>query len=557
MVAVGSETPDRNQEEEESDYTATDGENSADEFEDAQPLPPRSKKKQPHRPRQSHQRPGTKKYITPSTDEQRLPKQQRFKSPSQQFSQLSTRNDYLTPEITDQRTMGTTTRKQKQKAGAMEENADDTSENANVSKPKSTSNFKKEVLQLRKEKLKLDKQATKAANDLAEWKELHKEVSDKNEELESDNHTLARKVTSYAKRYKKLEAELAALKDKFSEMAGARSKEKQCYNTEIADMVAKKVKREVWRFIKFINTPEQEKTLCLKTLDKLGLKEYLLTNDPAKDAVITQKREAFADIYMGHAREALNEQRSYVQSRAKDKAIGWMKDGKDLINQRDILRVATRDIPTLEEDKEEHERLMGVFAWYWEHYLPAIAGNTYWSKAIRRTSTMTLANFKNKHCITVTTEAMAVLIYENCAQKWVAIFNWKEGGNESKKKIPKKKDDKDSAQFQGKWSDSYCGQDKYGGWHDDGLRRFLDILALVKEGRLREKAPDLEKECLELVKIQTAVAESADAAKEKASKKRKRPAIDPPVVLELGDDSDGVGEFGDDEEEEQEGLDDN
>jgi hypothetical protein len=160
---------------------------------------------------------------------------------------------------------------------------------------------------------------------------------------------------------------------------------------------------------------------------------------------------------------------------------------------------------------------MELFEWYWDDLLPAVAGNIYWREGIRHFMTISMANHKNKMCIPCSTEAMCVLIYENCVDKWVAIFNFKEG--ERGKKIPKKKDDPLSSQFKAKYSDAASGQAKYGGWSNQGLLRFNTIKDKIKEGREEEHVPALEVAMLQHLKKKHGKPE--DTA-EDARKKRKR-----------------------------------
>jgi hypothetical protein len=239
-------------------------------------------------------------------------------------------------------------------------------------------------------------------------------LKDKNSRLSSGFHVLKKRNTD-------LTSSVIAVQE-------IRMEDKKGFNAEVSKMVSSKTKRVAWRMYKFINNPKQEQDMCMKILDDSKLREYMRTTNDELNVVIDQKRLMFCDVYSAHGREALNEQRSYVQTRGKTSAFDLLKNRNNgLYPVAAIIKVATRDIPSAEDDSDENARLMAIFVWYWEDYLPGFAGNIFWSAAIRRAQTMSMATFKSKRCIPCSTEAIAALMYENCAKKWVAMYNWTDG----------------------------------------------------------------------------------------------------------------------------------
>ena len=99
------------------------------------------------------------------------------------------------------------------------------------------------------------------------------------------------------------------------------------------------------------------------------------------------------------------------------------------------------------------------------------------------------------------------------------IFNWQEGGA-TKKKIPKKKDDANSAKFRGKYSDASSGQSKYGGWSKEGLARYKVLRELIQQGRHRDDAPANEHFCLDLVKEKHGKLNNANGGGKRNKRKR-------------------------------------
>jgi hypothetical protein len=236
-------------------------------------------------------------------------------------------------------------------------------------------------------------------------------------------------------------------------------------------------------------------------IDHLGRKELMQTGNKAKDVVIMQKRSDFINLYKDDVRDGLNQQRSYIQSQMKKVCDALLEKGKKLPTVEDIVSVATRSFPLPKDGDEaggkEYERIMEIFVWYWDVLLPCVAGNTYWNKGIRRTQTISLAADKEETlCIPPSTEAMCAVMYDNCYGKWPKLKEIKKKGG----KIPKKKTDPGTKDVKGKYSDPLSGQSKYGGWSVTGLKEFNRLRKAVITGRALEDLPNVEKDCLGLVR---------------------------------------------------------
>ena len=331
----------------------------------------------------------------------------------------------------------------------------------------------------------------------------------------------------------KLKEENAHLKNKLtkviSDLSDSRKKEGNSRrNKGFAEVVTKKTKRELWRVLKFMANEKQEREATEKVLDVMKIREFMLTNDEAKDVVILQKRSDFVNTYAVDCREGMNEQRSYVQSQMKKVSWKVLEKDETLPSVEDIYKVATRNIPPPSEidagQQAEHDRLMKIFVWYWDVLLAACAGNTYWREAIRRYQCISIANHEGKVCITCSTEALCAVMYDNCQEKWIKMFNKK--AQDAAAKIPKKKDDPETEEYAAKYSDPQSGQAKYGGWCDEGLKQYQDTIALVKASRETELSAQLEQECLALVRAKHNMIykENGPGSKKKGKKRRRSPA---------------------------------
>ena len=115
-------------------------------------------------------------------------------------------------------------------------------------------------------------------------------------------------------------------------------------------------------------------------------------------------------------------------------------------------------------------------------------------------STISKAQVGGDACITAGTEAMTVLCYENCLDKWKEI--WELQKKDSKAKIPKKKADSQSQKFRGLFSNPFAGQAKYGGWNRKGIARFKELRTLISEARGdEENCEEWEQKVLVAVRV--------------------------------------------------------
>ena len=86
--------------------------------------------------------------------------------------------------------------------------------------------------------------------------------------------------------------------------------------------------------------------------------------------------------------------------------------------------------------------------------------------------------------ITPSTEAAGFLIYENCHPKWGEMNKWRHvEGNKGKFPKYSAKHHEETKRWQTLYSDNCSGQDPYGGWSKEGLKRFGEITKMIKENR--------------------------------------------------------------------------
>ena len=111
------------------------------------------------------------------------------------------------------------------------------------------------------------------------------------------------------------------------------------------------------------------------------------------------------------------------------------------------------------------------------------------------------------------TEAIVIMMYDNCYTRWNEAFKWKyvEMNTGS---IPtyNSNDEENTGRFKGKYSDNCAGQHPFGGWDDDGVEGFEKL----KQEILANREQNLE----DLLKIETQVQELLDKQEQEIQEKK-------------------------------------
>ena len=346
---------------------------------------------------------------------------------------------------------------------------------------------------------------------IKEHKEYIKELTDEKAQLDDENNKLYKELDDLNEKIRQLEGTQSLTKMVIVRGGGGKkaTQKQPGYSKGHANTMERTVKHKVFRRIKFIQNEKQERQLAEWAFDASGLaneEPFLQPNTPEGRARFEELKEACVIRYMPVCREALNNHRSYIQQQLKNKMWEWRaKTKKPFPTVDQIIEVATRNLPPLgedpsPEDQNAYDEVMAIAILYWDVLLPAVAGNAWWRWGIRSTTTISKAQVGGDACITAGTEAMAVLCYENCLDKWNEI--WELQKKDPKAKIPKKKNDSESQKFRGLFSNPFAGQAKYGGWNRKGIARFKELRTLISEARGdEENCEEWEQKVLVAVRV--------------------------------------------------------
>lgn len=255
-------------------------------------------------------------------------------------------------------------------------------------------------------------------------------------------------------------------------------------NDELQDHIIKFVKDKGFRLKKFFVDENDAKKFMIRRVKKgitINIDDMGISDDE------------FFRVYLKTVCSALAGARQSTQSQCKNRAYGtWQfsslerffcvnlpkffvffpeymdANGGTLPTSDEILQLLLLDPAQIEEGSAEEKKLI----WYFDRYLPAVAGNEYWGNEIRFFHLFgapgTYMGKELKSNVTITSEGFGLLLLENCHDKWIEMRKFKKEFPSSE--LPKKGDE--AKKFEGKYTEAKQGQKKFGGWSKAGYDFF-------------------------------------------------------------------------------------
>ncbi len=130
-------------------------------------------------------------------------------------------------------------------------------------------------------------------------------------------------------------------------------------------------------------------------------------------------------------------------------------------------------------------------------------------------------------------------MFENCSKRFPYVAECKR-----KNVVP----DKNHADYQARWPVSAAGQNKFGGWEDDGRARFVELRRKIGAAKQKERVQDLESAILKEIQDKYAKVQAEEDEEEgETNEERERmnelladtkENVGEAVVLAEGEDSD-------------------
>ena len=269
---------------------------------------------------------------------------------------------------------------------------------------------------------------------------------------------------------------------------------------EVRQQAQEKAKNELWSKRKFISCPDEEVDAANFVLNLLDLPQHK-TDQAAIDSWI--------ETYRKPVKRALFVQRNYVTSELKKIAWHCFENNLELPKTDVILKCATRAIVSDADMKD--------FKWYWEVVLPKMVGASEWGKNVRYYNTISRAiaqdSSPRRKLISVSDEAMIVIIWDNCYDRWHKLWTWS---------LKTENKGKNQPNWNGKYTVTDQGQSEWGGWLPDGLQAYNQTCKKIKAARKDPKTKQLEKTCLQQLRAQFNITCENEEAQKKLDKARKR-----------------------------------
>ena len=276
---------------------------------------------------------------------------------------------------------------------------------------------------------------------------------------------------------------------------GGRGTPNKAKNKGMVMQIKKVTKRFLWKSVKFIGNDKQLQEAAMMVLDRLQIKDLTHTDGESEATAeeIDLKVDDWLATFSPDVRSATNDQRSYVQSEMKKLALQWLKDGKELPPASEFIEIAKRNV--LKEGGEVDPDKEALFDLYLL-FVSAVAGSHTFGEKQRRSEPLSVAvDTTGKLAVPAGTEAMALVMYENCHQKWLNMHDHKVTKGMAGD-IPKysSRRHEDTKQWMAKYSDSCSGNSPYGGWGKEGIKRFTQLRKQIKELRRLHAATILDTE---------------------------------------------------------------
>jgi hypothetical protein len=241
---------------------------------------------------------------------------------------------------------------------------------------------------------------------------------------------------------------------------------KMCNDTR--DKAFNTAKNVIFHNVKFLNCKDDLYSATEMVHDALQVAEKTL-----------DQRDSWVETYAPIVKKGINSARNYVTSELKKLAFALMDKKEALPPHALLLACAARNISGINEAK---------FKWYWQKVIGKVVSSKEWGPSVCYYTTIMGAKSPTnpkKPLITVSDEAMIVLVWENNFQKWQEQWAFEQDVKNKGKKQPN---------LPGKFTQSDKGQCEWGGWSEAGLQAFNNYKKTIRAYRKDHKDEILELE---------------------------------------------------------------
>ena len=300
---------------------------------------------------------------------------------------------------------------------------------------------------------------------------------------------------------------------------------KSSKNSQLRSQVYEVIKNNLWHTIKFIQCNDSLKILSVKVLRFMGLKGL---NPDSKKPEELANCEEWCEEHGAVVSSCLNQHRSYVVSQIKTACMQYLEKFDELPSLNDIGYCVCRKSRAKDD----------VFLWWWDKVLPMAAGNlVHWNEQQRYYEPISgsfVPDTEQKVLnMSASTEAFAQLVYESNRIKWQKFKALKKANPGKNLKIVKNKDkvkpasgknpnsfvaysDQDAG-LDPLYTDSRAGQQKFGGWTNEGKTQYVKLRKAAKNARKHVDTPAREDRILKLLRAEYGITADNFADQKKLS----------------------------------------
>ena len=255
-------------------------------------------------------------------------------------------------------------------------------------------------------------------------------------------------------------------------------------STELDERVAEVAGTDLWRTCKFLADESQVDEACEMVMKLIPEVADLVDPENADKEVNIQ---AFNEHYGETICRTINVKRGDVQSGLKKAYQARAAANLSMPTPKELGQVIRRvDLEYDPEDPEKNAQNREWFLWYWEHLLSKVSGKANWGHNIRCYGTISKhapPDDPKKKYITSSDEALVLLLYENCGQRFPYTAECAAKGVSA---------DKTHKRYQSRWSSARAGQCKFGGWNLEGRKRYIELRSKISKAKRKNHVEAVE-----------------------------------------------------------------
>ncbi len=293
-------------------------------------------------------------------------------------------------------------------------------------------------------------------------------------------------------------------------------------NDEMAPYFAQQTKTVEYRTKKFLADEKELEEMVMDIAKRSTLKKELALLNPNDQQEMGRR---LSKVYGPQCARDLNAKRSSMQQAAKTAFWECLDEGTPItgaqlrhVVQRQGIFLHDEDVSDNEQANKnkalnvKNQRWRVIFDLFNDKFIGNCLGQKVWSKETR-----SLKTISSLDGVTVSDEAMIVILVLNAEKKWLEQYKINKAGG--------KEPPRDALRKYVLYSDDAGGSCLFGGWHKAGRLMFKEIRSQIKKGRSLETTQLAEEQCRDRLFVKHGMEQKL------ASRKRKPKAKQPKVDL--------------------------